>query len=136
MKVVENRASRRKLLSALLISIVLIACALNLETISVKSIYVWARVAIPASLLVGLVGAVQTNRPFSIITAVISWVGIGLFFLVAILTLFPGEWARLMPGPQAPSEAFLVVRFALLIMLGALVTVLFFRLTKVVGLRA
>jgi archaellum biogenesis protein FlaJ (TadC family) len=110
----------------------LVACALNLDSTFVREIDLWARICIPASFIVGLVGAVQRNRVVSIVTAVIAWVGITFFLLAVIGTVIPDESIRLTDNPQGPSGIFLAIRFVLLITIGISIAV-FFRWLRAAG---
>jgi hypothetical protein len=117
------------LLGALLALTGLVACALNLDSMFVREIDLWARICIPASFIVGLVGAVQRNRVVSIVTAVIAWVGITFFLLAVIGTIAPDESIRLTDNPVGgPSGIFLAIRFVLLMTIGIAIGVLFRRL--------
>jgi archaellum biogenesis protein FlaJ (TadC family) len=84
-------------------------------------------------LFVGLAGFFTANRMLSILASIVACVGIGLFFLVVIITRVPGELSRLEGGPQGPSQSFLEVRLLLLIALGISVAVLFARLIRAAG---
>jgi archaellum biogenesis protein FlaJ (TadC family) len=119
--------------SLLIVSIVLVACVLNLDATFVHDIFLWARVLIPALLFVGLAGLLMANRMLFILASIVACVGIGLFFLVVIITRVPGELSRLEGGSQWPSQTFLEIRLLLLIALGIAVVVLFARLIKAAG---
>jgi choline-glycine betaine transporter len=119
----------------LVVLALVVAGVLNLEEIFSHTIFLWARVSIPASLLIGAFGLAQPSRILSVIAAVVGWMGLALFFLVVVLTLIPSEWARVTLGPRAPSEYFLVVRFLFLMSLGIGIAVLFAKFTTLARAR-
>lgn len=116
------------MLGALLLLTGLIACVLNMDSTFVRDVYLWPRLATPTCLFVGFIGAVQRSPGLSRASTIVAWVGIGLFILLAILTIIPGELIRASENPRGPSGAFSAMRFALLITLGISVAILFRRL--------
>jgi hypothetical protein len=121
------------MLATLLFLTALMAGVLNLDSAFVRDVFLWPRLAIPASIIVGIFGVIQKGRVLSLITAIIAWIGISFFFLVAIVTVLPGELIRATDNPHYPSENFLVARFALLLSLGFLVAILFYKLKRATG---
>jgi hypothetical protein len=112
----------------LFILVALVACVLNLDPIFLADFYPWVRITIPAALLIGLAGKMQASRSVAFATAVIAWIGILAMFLTFVVGAVPGEMSRLLQGPGGPpANSFLFARFALLIGLGVLVTILFAR---------
>jgi hypothetical protein len=120
--------SRRSLVGALILLVALAACALNVDPTFVREIYLSGRLIVPAAIVVGVVGTLQNNRVVSVTTAIVAWLGIAWFIVVAIGTIIPDESIRLTDNPQGPSGLFLAVRFLLLITLGILIAVLFAKL--------
>jgi hypothetical protein len=127
---VVNATTRSRLLCVLLFLIALVACVLNLDTLFVHDVQLWDRVAIRAGLLVGLAGVLQTNRVVSITTMVIAWASIGLFIILVIGTLIPGEMTRLAGYPPDQPPSLLIERFVLLMALGILIAFVFFKLSR------
>jgi hypothetical protein len=103
---------------------------LNLDPIAIREIHPWARIGIPMSLLVGLVGVVQHNRVVSLATAVVFWIGAVLFFSVVIGTVVPRDWIFDPLNIPGPNRIFLALRFVFLISVAALLAVLFRSLKK------
>jgi len=120
--------SRSRLAGALILLVALATCALNFDPTFVREIYLSGRLAVPAALIVGVVGALQNNRVVSLTTAIVAWLGIAWFIVVAIGTIIPDESIRATDNPQGPSGIFLVLRFLLLITLDILIAVLFAKL--------
>ena len=120
--------SRSRLAGALILLIALAACALNFDPTFVREIYLSGRLIVPVAMVVGVVGVLQRNRIVSVTTAIIAWLGIIWFIVVAIGTIIPDESIRATDNPQGPSGLFLAVRFLLLIALGILIAVLFAKL--------
>jgi hypothetical protein len=107
------------LLGALLLLIVLIACVLSLGSMFIREIYLWGRIAIPATIFVRVIGSVQRTRLPSTVSAVVAWVGISCFLISVIGTIAPDESIRLTDNPVgSPSVVFLAIRFVLLITIG------------------
>ena len=130
MTTVGPRTRRRRLLCLLFVLIALVACALNLDTLFINDVQLWDRVVIPTALLVGFAGMLQTNRIVSIATMVIAWASIGLFIVLVIATLIPGEMTRPAEYQLNQSTTLLVERFVLMMTLGILVAVVFFKLSR------
>ena len=117
------------MLAALLLLTVLIACVLSLDSMFIREIYLWGRIAIPATIFVGIIGSVQRTRLLSTVSAVVAWVGVGCFLISVIGTIAPDESIRLTDDPVGgPSAIFLAIRFVVLMTIGILVTVLFRKL--------
>lgn len=118
------------MLGALLLLTVLIACALNLDSMFIREIYPSGRIAIPVTIFVGvIIGSVQKTRLLSIMSAVVGWAGIIWFLVVVIGTIAPDESIRLTDNPVGgPSGVFLAIRFVLLMTIGIAVAVLFRKL--------
>src|SRR5580692_9772252 len=127
---VATSTGQNRLFWASLFMAAVITGVLNLDSILVRDLYFWPRLVIPASLFVGLVGAFQKSRIFSILMSTLVWLGIGFFFLLVITSRVPGELIRATDNPQGPSGTFLAIRFVLLMSLGIAFAVLFFRLKK------
>jgi uncharacterized membrane protein len=127
---VENRSYKIGLLGALFLLTALVACVLNLDRLMIGEIQLFARIAIPILIFLGLIGTVQDRGPLSSAASVVYWVGIVFLFLVIFGTLVPRDWIFTPPNTPLPNRTFLVLRGLFLISVATFLVVLFRSLPK------
>ena len=128
MVAVANRNSETRLLCTVFFLVALIACILNLDSTFIREIYLSGRIAIPVTILIGVIGSVQKARLLSTISTAVAWMGISWFLLAVIGTIVPDESIRLTNTPEWPNVSFLVIRSVVLLTIGILVAVAFRKL--------
>jgi hypothetical protein len=127
---VENKFTHRREVVLLVILGTLVACAINIDSTIVREVDLWARVAIPVSLVIGALGAVRPGRRWTLPAVIIAWVGIAFFSLVVVGTGVPDESIRSTDNPQGPGWTFLAIRFSLLLALAVASALAMFKLTR------
>jgi hypothetical protein len=103
-----------------------ITAVLIYDPLVVHYIYTWARISVPVCLFVGFLGSIQSIRGLTATSRIIGWVGLAVFFLVAIRVVIPDEMVR-STGDPPPANIFVIAPRMILILGLLTLTVLAFR---------
>ncbi len=126
---VRNNEHRSLLFGVFVFLVVIVAVALNLPQLSFEPLKSWVGIAVPALLLLGLLGSAFNSKPLRLA----GWIGLGYFVLVVLATAVPGEDYVLggpkdVEVPRQMSGVYVLLRLVLMSMIAIALIICFRKL--------